>query len=153
MVDTLYTYFGDYLLGLFVEWSLDTDSDGYNLVKLTMTQNLRSKLHIYGYGSNTSGESLTATYVDGGTIPSDFDADTDTNQYESRNNKFIGYIGTGTTNTALDALPLDVYPDDADATTQTEIYHFYLAWQNPDATGAVTYDGMEVKAYANVTPP
>ena len=41
----------------------------------------------------------------------------------------------------------------ADHNTQTEIYHFYLAWQNPDATGAVTYDGMEVKAYANVTPP
>ena len=153
MVDTLYTYFGDYLLGLFVEWSLDTDDDGFNLVKLTMTQNLRSKLHIYGYGSNTSAEVPTATYVDGGTIPNDFEADTDTNQYETRNNKFIGYIGTGTTNTDLAVLPTNIFPADADATGQTEVYHFYLAWQNPDATGAVTYDGMEVKAYAHVTPP
>ena len=127
MVDTLYTYFGDYLLGLFVEWSLDTDDDGFNLVKLTMTQNLRSKLHIYGYGSNTSAEVPTATYVDGGTIPNDFEADTDTNQYETRNNKFIGYIGTGTTNTSLSALPTNIYPTD-DVAGQTEIYHFYLAW-------------------------
>jgi len=151
-VDTLYTYFGDYLLGLFVEWSLGTDDDGSNKVNLTMTQNLRSKLHIYGYGSITSAESLTATYVDGATITSDFDADTDTNQYETRNNKFIGYIGTDTTNTALDTRPTAIYPTD-DVAGQTEIYHFYLAWQNPDATGAVTYDGMEVKAYAHVTPP
>ena len=88
---------------------------------------MRSKLHIYGYGSNTSGESLTATYVDTAVITSDFDADTDTNQYESRNNKFIGYIGTGTTNTDLAAIPTNIYPTD-DVAGQTEIYHFYVAW-------------------------
>ena len=90
---------------------------------------MRSKLHIYGYGSNTSGEVPSATYADGvsGTIPNDFELDTDTNQYESRNNKFIGYIGTGTTNTDLATLPTNIYPTD-DVAGQTEIYHFYLAW-------------------------
>ena len=28
----------------------------------------------------------------------------------------------------------------------------YVAWQNPDSSGAVTYDGIEVKAYATITP-
>ena len=37
MVDTIYTYFGDYLLGLFVEWSTETDDSGFNVVNLTMT--------------------------------------------------------------------------------------------------------------------
>ena len=127
MVDTIYTYFGDYLMGLFVEWSTEVDDDGFNVVNLKMTQNLRSKLHIYGYGSITSAESPTATYVDTNAITVDFEADTDTNQYESRNNKFIGYIGTGTTNTDLTARPTAIYPTD-DVAGQTEIYHFYLAW-------------------------
>ena len=30
------------------------------------------------------------------------------------------------------------------------MYHFYLAWKNPDSTATVTYDGIEVKAYALV---
>jgi len=37
-VDTIYTYFGDYLLGLFVEWSTRTDdSTGFNMIDVTMT--------------------------------------------------------------------------------------------------------------------
>ena len=30
------------------------------------------------------------------------------------------------------------------------MYHFYLAWKNPDSTATVTYDGIEVKAFALV---
>ena len=30
------------------------------------------------------------------------------------------------------------------------MYHFYLAWKNPDSTATVTYDGIEVKAFATV---
>lgn len=33
-----------------------------------------------------------------------------------------------------------------------ELYHMYLAWQNPDSLGAVTYDGIEVKLFATYTP-
>lgn len=33
------------------------------------------------------------------------------------------------------------------------MYHFYLAWKNPDSTATVTYDGIEVKAYALVKIP
>ena len=34
------------------------------------------------------------------------------------------------------------------------MYHFYLAWKNPDSTATVTYDGIEVKAFAlcNIGP-
>jgi len=37
MVETIYTYFGDYLLGLFVEWKAEVDDDGFNTVNLTLT--------------------------------------------------------------------------------------------------------------------
>ena len=93
---------------------------------------MRSKLHIYGYGSNTDGEDPTAAYVDGGEIPEDFVAGTDANMYETRNNKFIGYIGSGTTNTDLTAIPTNKFPAEGTGLNgqdgQTEIYHFYLAW-------------------------
>ena len=152
MASKIYTYFGDYLLGLFVEWNLAGSNSGTTDVELTLTQNLRSKLHVYGYGSVTATEVVSATYGDGGTILADYN-ETDL-QFTKDNNVFIGYIGSTTTNTDLAVAPTASFPSTAtEAERQTEIYHFYLAWQNPDATGAVTYDGMEIKAYAEVTPP
>ena len=93
---------------------------------------MRSKLHIYGYGSNTSGETAAASYVDGNAITPDYVEGTDANMYETRNNKFIGYVGTGTTNTDLSTAPTAMFPVTGEGaggeTGQTEIYHFYLAW-------------------------
>lgn len=39
-----------------------------------------------------------------------------------------------------------------DGTDDTR-YHFYMCWQNPDADGAVTFDGIEAKMYYTLTPP
>ena len=151
---TIYTYFGDYLLGLFVTWVSTSGTSGGTEVDITLKANLRSKLHVYGLGSLTDGESIAFDYNSSGA--SGQWAAADTLDYKiggtaaetaivDNNNAFIGYIGTGTTNTDLVTAPSAKYPADND---QSEVYHFYLAWQNPDATGAVTYDGMEIKAYA-----
>lgn len=151
---TIYTYFGDYLLGLFVTWVSTSGTSGGTEVDITLTANLRSKLHVYGLGSLTDGEAPSFSYnASGDSGP--FDSATVLDYKVSgtaletaivdNNNAFIGYIGTGTTNTDLAVAPANKYPADND---QSEVYHFYLAWQNPDATGAVTYDGMEIKAFA-----
>ena len=72
------------------------------------------------------------------------------------NNVFVDY------NNAADptaAFPTDSYPntnvdgwEDGGAGDILEAYHMYVAWQNPNSSGAVTYDGIEVKAYATITP-
>ena len=91
-------------------------------------------------------ENEDVVFNDAGGTPVVVDYDNpDNTAYTDNNNAFIGYIGADTTNTALDTAPTNPYPAND---IQTELYHFYLAWQNPDATGAVTYDGMEIKAYA-----
>ena len=66
-----------------------------------MTANLRSKLHVYGFGHLTE----TVTYLGDGVAGFDYDVnDADTGTvYTDNNNSFIGYIGTGTTNTDLAA--------------------------------------------------
>ena len=146
MATTVYSYFGDYLLGLFVTWESTSGSLGSTDVTITLTANLRSKLHVYGLGSNTENELATFSMNGSAVTITEQDYDpTNKNEYTTNNNAFIGYIGTGTTNTDLAVVPANKYPADGD---QSEVYHFYLAWQNPDATGAVTYDGMEVKAFA-----
>lgn len=73
-----------------------------------MTANLRSKLHVYGLGSNTdelvalTGAHTTLDYAI--TQPS-----VDIG-YTNNNNQFIGYIGTGTTNADLVTNPTAVFP-------------------------------------------
>ena len=59
MATTVYSYFGDYLLGLFVTWESTSGSLGSTDVTITLTANLRSKLHVYGLGSNTENELAT----------------------------------------------------------------------------------------------
>ena len=72
-----------------------------------MTANLRSKLQVYGVGSNTDelvaltgynvlDYAITQPAVDIG--------------YTNNNNQFIGYIGTGTTNAVLTTNPTLVFP-------------------------------------------
>ena len=128
---TIYTYFGDYLLGLFVTWVSTSGSSGGTDVDITLTANLRSKLHVYGLGSLTDGEEISFTYNASGGSGS-----LSTSDYKvggtaaetaivDNNNAFIGYIGTGTTNTDLATAPTNKYPADND---QSEVYHFYLAW-------------------------
>ena len=78
---------------------------------------MRSKLHIYGYGSNNADDTVDNNYADGsGTIPLDYSAADggDTNLYMVRNNQFIGYVGTDTTNLTTDGLPTNNFPADGD---------------------------------------
>lgn len=129
MSTTVYTYFGDYLLGLFVTWVSKSGSTGSTDVEITLTANLRSKLHVYGLGSLTDGDAAASFAYNGssGDISNDL-LDyhiNDKNDYTTNNNAFIGYIGTGTTNTDMTAVPVNKYPADDD---QSEVYHFYLAW-------------------------
>ena len=65
-----------------------------------MTANLRSKLHVYGFGHLTEEVTWAGglAYVDYSADDSNIYADT---SYTDNNNSFIGYIGTGTTNTDL----------------------------------------------------
>lgn len=67
-----------------------------------MTANLRSKLHVYGFGHLTEEVTWTdgLTYIDYTADDSNENADT---FYTDNNNSFIGYIGTGTANTDLAA--------------------------------------------------
>ena len=103
---TIKTYFGDYLLGLFVEWTSKTNSSGGSSdVTIKMTQHLRSKLHVYGFAHLTE----TVTYDNSGTYTLGLD---DHAAWTANNNSFIGYIGTGTANTDLDAQPTAVHPAD-----------------------------------------
>ena len=63
---TIYTYFGDYLLGLFVTWVSTSGTSGGTEVDITLKANLRSKLHVYGLGSLTDGESIAFDYNSSG---------------------------------------------------------------------------------------
>ena len=121
---TLYTYFGDFLLGLFVEWTIggvDSGSVGTTYTHITLTQNLRSKLHVYGLGSNTSGEVPNMTYEDTTPMVADYDPDDATvnPEFTQNNNVFIGYVGTGTTNTDLTTRPTVSFPVDATNAIET----------------------------------
>ena len=50
MTTTINTYFGDYLLGLFVTWTSEpTEGGGTSDITIDFTANMRSKLHVYGY--------------------------------------------------------------------------------------------------------
>ena len=73
-----------------------------------MTANLRSKLHVYGFGSNTD-EEVTFTVTD---VALDYAVSLPAANtgYTDNNNQFIGYIGTGTTNADLAAAPTAVFP-------------------------------------------
>ena len=57
MAEIVTTYFGDYLLGLFVTWTSEPSADGGGTSAITIdfTANMRSKLHVYGYtGTDTT---------------------------------------------------------------------------------------------------
>ena len=130
MVSTLNTYFGDYLNGLFVKWeSAPADTSGTSDITITFTMNMRAKMYVYGYGGTYKGSLST------------YEPDS---QDGWSNDAFINYDDNATP----PGVTTPVYPAD-----ESELYHFYLAWKNPDTAATVTYDGIEVKAYAKVTLP
>merc|ERR1712156_1411439 len=74
--EPLYTFFGDYLHGLTVKWETTPTEDlGSSDMTITLTANLRAKLHVYGY---------TGTYL------SDYTADV-AEDYTDNGNYFYDY--------------------------------------------------------------
>ena len=149
------TYFGDYFLGMFVEWNADASAtSGTTLMTMNMTMNMRSKLHVYGYSGNTA-DSTKFTLFDS---IAPLDAEATWKDTTSLFNEFINYYAedAGTT------IPGRPYPYDSALTAATafipayvattEQYHHYLAWANPDTSGSVTFDGIEVKSYLYIQP-
>ena len=60
MTSTIKTYFGDYLLGLWVTWTSEVSSSGGTSdIEIEFKANLRSKLYVYDIGTN--GDSITAS--------------------------------------------------------------------------------------------
>ena len=67
-VTSINTYFGDYLLGLWVTWETaqSVEADGYGTTDLTVTfqANLRAKLYVYGLGSHDGADTWMANPAD-----------------------------------------------------------------------------------------
>ena len=115
MVTSMTTLFGDYFLGLQVEWATTyaTNPTGTTEMNMTMKSFLRSKLYIYDRASSITAAQLNANDV------------------------------------LIDISGYDVSTDDvADASDGVQPYQLYVAWQNPDSSAAVTYDGVMVKTKA-----
>ena len=122
------TFFGDYLLGLWVTWEStpSTTSTGTSDIKIDFQANLRSKLHVYGYSNLPATNSAWPAGV-----PVDLATD-----WDNGRDKFIDYFVAGAT-----ALPTAGSEFPA-AAAETEVYQFYLGWKNPDSAGGVTFDGI-----------
>ena len=139
MVSSISVTWGDFLLGMTAVIESTASTGGTSDVTFRLTAHMRAKLHVYGQGTNIDGLTLydtAATWTDD-------------------NNVFVDYNNADDTS----VFPTSTYPNSnvdgwADDGTGAilEAYHMYVAWQNPDSSGAVTYDGIEVKAYATITP-
>ena len=134
MTASIKTYFGDYLLGLWVTWksTASEDNSGTTDINIHFQANLRAKLYVYAQGGDYTVGDYTAD-----------DCTNDWSLYEGSGQYVcVDYDATsgGTPSAGV------VFPGDT-----TEAYHFYVAWQNPDSSGSVTYDGVEAKSYLTVT--
>lgn len=142
------SHFGDYLNGLWITWkSTPTLDTGTSDLTIDFKCNLRSRLHIFGYGTDYTQDSDWTALKKPAWYTSSF--------YDKVANWGVDVKGTDYKSSA----PTTTYPSEADIKTGKGLsttslnYSVYVAWQNPDVTGAVTYDGFEAKIFYTLTPP
>lgn len=119
------TYFGSSAHGLFVNWASAIDQaepDGTTDITMSFTANLRSKLHVFADTTTTGGADDCANWTDTLDLCIDYSS------------------SGGTAGVAYNA-------DD----TQIYTLQYYVAWQNPDASSSITYDGVQGRVVCTVT--
>lgn len=109
---------------------------GTSDLTIAFQANLRSRLHVFGYTGADSPFKASKT------------ADTAAT-WTGLGDYFSDYLNGATEPAKPDPLTSNA---SGDGTISDTRYHFYLAWQNPDAQGAVTYDGIEAKIAYTLTP-
>ena len=107
--------------------------------------NLRSRLHIFGYGISSKDAAAAATA--NVKLPTWSPAYTaDTKDKWPTDVEVTDYKGTA------NEYPINTLTTQG-STDNKKNYHAYVIWQNPDVQGAVTYDGFEAKMYWTIVPP
>ena len=144
------TYFGDYILGLFITWQTQpTSNTGTSDIQFDWRCNLRGRLDIFGYGIAAADDATAALYYKG--VASDIVPDAPTTWTGVNGAKITDWADAtaiaGNKPTVFSALKTNTGA--ADNTR----YRINIVWQNPNVQGVVTYDGLEAKIYYKHTAP
>ncbi len=155
------TYYGDYLLGLWVTWKTTPSSDtGSSNIQFDWVCNLRGRLEIFGYGfTKTDAESATLYYgtdtVDPANDATKIVLDS-TTEWNLNGAKLVDWAegtalkGSGAKGTFI--APVKTNASSGEPVNETR-YRINMIWQNPDVQGTVTYDGLEAKIHYKHTGP
>ena len=109
--------------------------------------NLRSRLHVFGYGAQYATVSAMGSNVKLPTwTPTAYTADTQDKFPSDSIFTDYKYPTDGT------KFPTSTVSTQSNTDSKFN-YAAYVIWQNPDVQGAVTYDGFEAKMYWELTPP
>ena len=143
------TFFGDYLNGVFITWkSKPTVNTGSSDLLIDFQCNLRSRLHIFGYGSEYADAAavLAANLLRPAWYTTDY-------VYDKKENFGPNTIAKDYKNGTPTSYPTVTPITGIGSTTTSDNYSVYVVWRNPNLTGAVTFDGFEAKFSWELTPP